>query len=150
MFNDVNLNSFEPAPSDVSQPKSKIRTLLECLDVHGIQDAEQLEQRTGFSKSLIVATLFGARGRGLVASSPRQDFPNYGTPEKRTSTRGCVYTFLSYEARPPVGLGAEAASHSCCPPELLAYAEQALYAGARQAIEYFDQCCEIRLQKNTD
>lgn len=150
MFNESNHQHFEISPSDARPSKSKIRTLLECLAVHGIQDAEQLERRTGFSKSLIVATLFGACGRGLVASAPRRDFPNYGTPEKRTSKRGCVYTFLSYEAPPSLGLGDDSASRSCCPPELLAYAELALYAGARQSIEQFDQCCERRLQKNID
>lgn len=80
-----------------SGEKSKIRQLLEFLDREGEMDANLLQERTGFPKPLIAATMCCARDRGMVKIRQRdQDGNGVRHSEQRRTRRGQIYTFVSY------------------------------------------------------
>lgn len=90
------------APSG-QRSKSKIRTLLEALDAHGTMDAEDLRERTGLRRDLIVATMYCARDRGMVDITPRdrKAIRERGVTTGQRTRWGQLYTFRSYETVQP-------------------------------------------------
>lgn len=79
-----------------SGEKSKIRQLLEYLDREGEMDANLLQERTGFPKPLIAATMCCARDRGMVKIRQRGQEGDVRHSEQRRTRRGQIYTFVSY------------------------------------------------------
>ena len=86
-----------------NETKTNIRRLLETLDAQGRLDAQQLEDATGISRSVVIATMYSARDRGMVSfqakSSATLEFEE-GEVQTRRSKRGQLYKFVSYEATP--------------------------------------------------
>jgi hypothetical protein len=83
--------------------KTNIRRLLETLDARGGLDAQQLEEATGISRSVVIATMHSARDRGMVCFQPKSSAlaeAQEGEVQTKRSKRGQLYTFVSYEARP--------------------------------------------------
>lgn len=125
--------------------KSKIRTLLELLKTEGKLDATELQERTGFSKPLIAATMCCARDRGMVSITAREDGEEgagqEATCERRTESRrtkrGQVYTFVSYTS--VVKPDREFEFVDPWPEDLRHALEKALMPGVRGLIAALDQ-----------
>ena len=83
--------------------KTNIRRLLETLDARGRLDAKQLEDATGISRSVVIATMYSARDRGMVDFQPKSSTtlePEEAEVQTRRSKRGQLYKFVSYDAKP--------------------------------------------------
>lgn len=129
--------------------KSKIRTLLELLDKEGNLDADELHQRTGYTKPLIAATMCCARDRGMVEIKPRDAAaPGSGErKEERLKTRrGQVYTFISYTSVRRASQEFEAVDP--WPADLRQALEGALMPNVRGHLEMLDKTAtQRRVQK---
>jgi hypothetical protein len=129
--------------------KSKIRTLLELLDKEGNLDAEELDERTGYGKALIAATMCGAKVRGMVEAKPRDMSAPTSTSserreESRKTRRGQVYTFVSYTS---VRKTAEACVvEDPWPADLREALEGALMPNMRGVIEQLDKSAQRRVK----
>jgi len=83
--------------------KTNIRRLLETLDARGRLDAQQLKDATGISTSVVIATMYSARDRGMVCFQPKSSAPaegEAGESQTKRSKRGQLYGFVSYDAKP--------------------------------------------------
>jgi hypothetical protein len=85
------------------EKKTNIRRLLETLDARGRLDAQQLEFATGISRSVVIATMYSARDRGMVSFQAKSSATlqyQEGEVRAQRSKRGQLYEFVSYEAKP--------------------------------------------------